>query len=41
MGLNLFTSLLLGWVCISLSIGGILWIASLSRDGRNDFGSYD
>jgi len=35
MELNLFISLLLGWVCVSLSIGVTLFIGSLGRDVGN------
>jgi hypothetical protein len=39
MGLHFFTSLLLSWVCLSLSIGAIMVFASLGQNGRNHFGS--
>ena len=41
MEFNLFISLLLSWVCVSLSFGLMLFIASLGRDVRNDFVSHD
>ena len=41
MKFDLFLSLLLGWVCVALSIGVIWSIASLDRDVRNDFSSQD
>ena len=40
MGLQLFTSLLLGWFGISLSIGAIMVFASLGQDGKHYFESH-
>ena len=40
MGSNFFTSLLVSWVCASLSIGVLLIITSLYRNTRDDFEPY-
>jgi len=40
MQFNLFTSLFLSWVSASLTIGLLLFIASLGRDARNEFEPY-
>lgn len=37
MDFNLVTSLLLSWVCLSLSIGAIMVFASLGQDGESHF----
>ena len=36
MGLNLVTSFILSWVCVSLMVGIILVIGSRGREVRND-----
>jgi len=41
MELNLFTSLLLSWACVSLSIGSVLFICSLGRGVQNDGSCHD
>jgi hypothetical protein len=40
MGFHLFTALFLSWVGASLTIGLLMFIASLGRDLENDFEPY-
>jgi hypothetical protein len=40
MGFHLFTALFLSWVGASLTIGLLMFIASLGRYPRNDFEPY-
>ena len=41
MGFQFFTSLFISWVGASLTIGLLLFIASLGRDPRTDFEPYN